>query len=106
MLNKGKFYFIFVLFGEGVVYILLQYVIDILYWLDIFIVECVKIVCCFIKVIDFVKFFSELIFYEIIKYMFLEDWQCFLADVEQGKDIGFFFEVGCLGVVDFGVIVV
>jgi 16S rRNA (cytidine1402-2'-O)-methyltransferase len=106
MPNKGKLYLIPAPLGEGAVHTLPQHVIDILHRLDIFIAERAKTARRFIKETGPVKPFSELTFYEITKHTPAEERQRFLADAEQGKDIGLLSEAGCPGVADPGAIVV
>lgn len=78
---KGKFYFLFVLLGEDVWYMVLEYVVVFIYELDVFVVECVKMVCYFFKVIVFLKVFDDCLFFELNKCIILEEIFIFLVFV-------------------------
>ena len=105
-MKKGKLYLIPTPLGENAAHTIPVYVINILHELDFFIAEKAKTARHFIKSTNPKKPFDELTFYELNKRTEDGEWQTFLNDAENGKDVGLLSEAGCPGVADPGARVV
>lgn len=106
----GMFYFVLNMFGEGdelmfvvVLFVVVQVCVGMFGY---YIGENVKMICVFLKKIGMMWLIQEIEISELNVNMLVGviDWLFVLVLV--GVDVGFVLEVGCLVVVDFGVLLV
>ena len=102
MQAKGKLYLLPTPLGEDSLHVLPSYVRDIIHSLSIFIAEKAKTARHFIKATKHPQAISDLVFFELNKRIDPSEWQQYLKDAEQGKNIGLLSEAGCPGVADPG----
>ncbi len=102
MQSKGKLYLLPTPLGTEGLDVLPQYVLDRIHSLSIFIAEKAKTARHFIKATNHPSPISELVFFELNKRIDPSEWQQYLTDANNGKNIGLLSEAGCPGVADPG----
>ena len=102
MQAKGKLYLLPTPLGTEGLEVLPQYELDIIHGLSIFIAEKAKTARHFIKATKHPSPISELVFFELNKRIDPSEWQQYLTDAKNGKNIGLLSEAGCPGVADPG----